>query len=181
MKVCIYVFIVLLFCQCNDGKTNKENVEQQNREKFDSRGEKKEAQFVVNTIDRCYAVLELAALGTRKEAAPGIRDQAQQTIEEYTSIMNRLKIYAEDNGISVPLKGPENTRAGVEDLRDEEGEKFNKKWCEELMKYNLAMINDLNRYKDQPDTGLLRAIDTTLVSLQQQQRALEDYVSENEP
>ena len=93
--------------------------------------------------------------------------------------MNKLKVYAEDNSISVPLEGPENMGSGVEALYEEKGKTFDRRWCQMVIKYNRKVIDDFRRHSDDVDTTLLRVIHTSLPALWEHQSLLENYLAEN--
>jgi putative membrane protein len=176
-SIVAFAFVVFTTSRCNTRtESDKANVEEQNKDKFQRRDEKKDAQFVVDAIDASYAIIEVAQLGEQKGTSPKIKGHAKEIIEGQTSVVNKLKTYAEDNDISVPFSGPQKTRARVEKLYDKNGQEFDKAWLDELQNLSKKIINDFENYMNEADDSLRNVVNISLDTLRSNQEQLAEIL-----
>lgn len=158
-----FIFLITS-CYTN---SDKSHVEQQNNEKFDSRNERKDAQFIVDAVDASYEILEVAQLGEEKLEDAAGKGIARRIVEGQTSVSVKLKTFAEANGISVPFSGPERTKRSVENLRMLSGEEFQRQWYDEMTNLHQRLETDIEKYRANTDSVMRSALDSTLVMLRE--------------
>jgi putative membrane protein len=158
------VFKLLLFVGCT-GKTDKENVEKLNRDRFSERRDQKDAQFIVNAVDKSYALQEMALLGEEKIQDPLERVRLRQFIEAHSSVSARLRTFAEANDVSIPFAGPEKTKQRVENLHTKDGDEFHSDWKRQIRRLHSEFEQDLSRYRDRAGESLQIFLDSTLVTV----------------
>lgn len=154
------------------GESDKANVEEQNRDKFDNLRRKREAQFVVDVVDASYAILEVAQIAEQKSDILTDKGIAKKIIESQTSMMIRMKAYAEANDISIPFSGPARSRNSVKRLHDKTGSDFNQAWRAEVESASESLVNKLERQLDKADTTLRPLLLNSIETLKDQRKML---------
>jgi putative membrane protein len=170
----ILVFALLLSLGCSSkSETSKEVAEEQNDEKFETKQGEQDSKFLVEAVDNSYTILNLAKLGKEKGNKETI-SKAEEVIEGQTKVLNKLKEYAAAEVVSVPASGPEVIKDTQKDLYDEQ-EKFNEKWCKEIVNENEKMLRDFEAYADKSEGNLKVVIAEALPTLRAHQDKLQAY------
>jgi putative membrane protein len=164
----LYICLSLGLGSCSSG-SDKKNVEGLNEERFENRKDEREAQFVVDVLDGAYGIMEVAQLGEEKAADAISKARAKKIIEEQTSMIVRLKAYAEENDISIPFSGPARTRNGVKRLYDKEGDDFANEWVEELRTASKVLEDKVRDYLPKSDSTLMPVLKHSIQVLEQNQ------------
>ena len=162
----IFAFEVLILMSCNND-SEKDKVKQQNKERFSDRKIQKDAQFLVNAIDASYAILEIAELGEKKLQTPLFREKAKEIRDAQTAVVVKLKTFAEQNDIAIPLSGPEKTRNRVGDLNEMEGNEFEKEWSNQMKIHHQRLTNDLTQYRSHSRGALKDILDSMLIVMKE--------------
>jgi predicted outer membrane protein len=162
----IFAFKVLILMSCNND-SEKDKVKQQNKERFSDRKVQQDAQFLVNAIDASYAILEIAELGEQKLQTPLFRNKAKEIRDAQTAVAVKLKTFAEQNDMAIPLAGPEKTKNRVGDLNEMDGKEFEKEWSNQMKIHHQRLINDLTQYRGHSSGALKNILDSTLVVMKE--------------
>lgn len=160
--LCIGALIVCGSCT-ND--TDKKNVEKQNHERFDTRADERDAQFIVDVLDASYGLMEVAQLAEDRSSDLVAKGEAKKIIEEQTSMIVKLKTYAESRDISIPFSGPARTKARVKKLYDKQGEDFENSWKEEIDFASTQLVERIRKHKEKSDAALDSVLDASLIIL----------------
>lgn len=152
--------------------SDKRNVEEQNKDKFDDRRREREAQFVVDVVDASYAILEVAQIAEQKSAILSEQGMAKRIIESQTSMVVRMKAYAEANDISIPFSGPARTRNSVKRLYDKTGNDFNQAWKAEIESASESLIEKIEKQVSKADTTLKPLLLDAIETLEGQRKIL---------
>lgn len=169
----VFAFKLLFLMSCYNS-SEKDNVKQQNEERFSDRKVQKDAQFLVNAIDASYAILEIAELGQEKLQNPLLRKKAKEILDAQTAVAVKLKTFAEKNDMAIPLSGPEETKKRVGSLYEMEGKEFEREWSNQMKIHHQRLINDVTRYKGYTSAALKNILDSTLLVLNEnKERILE--------
>ena len=171
------VFKTLLFLSCTNA-SDKAKVEKQNTEKFASRDDREEAQFLVDAVDKSYALLELAQLGEEKIDDPVEKGKAKLIIEQQSRVAIRLKTFAEEYDVSIPLSGPEKTKQRVENLHDKTGNDFRQSWARQMSRLNSDLESELKVFRDDASEPLRRMLDSTTELMSRNQKLISDFETE---
>lgn len=171
------MFKTLLLLSCTNS-SDKAKVEKQNSDKFSSRTDRKEAQFLVDAVDKSYALLEVAQLGEEKIEDPVEKGKAKRIIEQQSRVAMRLKTFAEENDVSIPLSGPEKTKQRVENLYDKAGDEFRQSWATQISRLNSDLHGELDQYRDQASEPLRILLDSTLDLMTRNQVLIDEFESE---
>jgi predicted outer membrane protein len=145
--------------------SDKSNVEQQNNERFDDRGEERVAQFVVDILDASYGLMEVAQLAEDRSNDAVAKAEAKQIVEAQTSMIIKLKAYAESKDISIPFSGPARTKGRVKKLYDKQDDDFVVSWKREIGIASTQLSEKIEKYKDQSDAELDSILDASLIIL----------------
>ena len=171
-----FMFKTLLLLSCTNS-SDKAKVEQQNADKFSARDDRKEAQFLVNAIDKSYALLEVAQMGEEKIADPVEKGKVKKIVEQQSRVAMRLKTFAEEHDVSIPLSGPEKTRSRVENLYDKTGDDFRESWTRQISRLNSDLQNELDSYRDEASDPLKNMLDSTTELMSRNQELITDFES----
>ena len=158
------IVIVLGVSACQP-ESDKSNVEQQNDERFDNRGEVRDAQFVVDILDASYGVMEVAQLAEDRSNDAVAKAEAKEIVEAQTSMIVKLKAYAESKDISIPFSGPARTKLRVKKLYDKQGEDFETALKHEIDFASTQLAERIEKYRDKSDEELDSILDASLVIL----------------
>ncbi|HSC38213.1 MAG TPA: DUF4142 domain-containing protein, partial [Chitinophagaceae bacterium] len=84
---------------------SKDVANDKNDRKFDDKNNEQLAAFVVDEVANCYNELQLAALAAQKSSHTDIKEMAAAMAADDSSLLERLKVYATKNNISIPANG----------------------------------------------------------------------------
>jgi hypothetical protein len=158
------IIIVIGFGACKH-ESDKSNVEQQNDARFDDRVEERNAQFVVDILDASYGVMEVAQLAEDRSNDVVAKGEAKKIVETQTSMIVKLKAYAESNDISIPFSGPARTKGRVKNLYDKQGKDFEVSWREEIDFASTQLAERIEKYRSKSDVELDSILDASLIIL----------------
>jgi putative membrane protein len=185
MKKSIFYILPLLLSICLiscDTKRDspKEQAEEQNDDKFENRKEEKgDAKFVVSAMEDSYELLQLAKLAEQKAQNPAIKVEAKKIISAQQQVIQNLETYAKNNDVSLP-NSPEEISPGVKKLNDEDVEKFDKRWSDEMSDANKNMIKEFEDYRDKADGSLEEVVNSSLTTLRQDQEIIEKFDTDDD-
>jgi predicted outer membrane protein len=162
----IFAFKVIVLMSCSND-SEKDKVRQQNKERFSDRKVQQDAQFLVNAIDASYAILEIAELGEEKLQTPLFKTKAKEIRDAQTGVAVRLKTFAEQNNMAIPLSGPEKTKNRVGDLNQMEGKEFEMEWSNQMKIHHQRLIKDLTQYRVHSTGTLKNILDSTLIVMKE--------------
>lgn len=156
--------ILIVFCGSCGMDSEKRKVKQQNRERFSDQETTRDANFLVNAVDESYIILEIAQLGEAR-LKPPCQEKARQIVEAQTSVLLRLKTFAEANGMAVQVSGPRKTNGKLEAMKDFESKKFEKEWSDQIKLHYQSLMNDMVNYRKRVDGPLRVALDSVIVTM----------------
>src|SRR5688572_5467978 len=160
------IFIAVVFisvvsaCGTETNRDSNAAAEEKNKQKFDTRAEEKEANFMAEAIEEKYADIKLAELASTKSSNKEVLDVAQQLVKEQTESLAVLKNLASKKGIAVPVEEGEETRKIVNDLSKENDPDFDKKWCDEIVAKHKKTIREFELMRDKSKDPELKEIIT---------------------
>jgi predicted outer membrane protein len=162
----IFGFELLILVSCSND-SEKDKVKQQNKERFSDRKVQQDAQFLVNAIDASYAILEIAELGKEKLQRPLFKNKAKEILDAQTAVAVKLKTFAEQNDMAIPLSGPEKTKNRVGDLNHIEGKEFEREWSNQMKIHHQRLINDMTRYRGHSSGVLKTILDSAIIVMKE--------------
>jgi putative membrane protein len=128
-------------CTRKGSDESKAIAEDKNDEKFDSKSDEKDAQFVVNAVSESYAELLLADAAMKKSMDQEVKDVASLLKKEYSRSLKDLTKYASSRAISVPTEATDADQKRANEFVSEK--EFDKTWCGEVRDRHKKMIDDL--------------------------------------
>jgi len=155
---------LIVLAACNS--RNKESLEiakDENRDNFETREQKQEADFVVEAIAQNYANIRFAQLAMNKSGNSDIREVAAIIEKDQATELRKFKGFAGQKGISIPLEENEDARHKLNELANEETKNFNERWCRDLAKRNEREIQSFeSMWEKTADDDLKELINTAL-------------------
>jgi len=176
----------LLCCITCDRKNDsaKQSAEEVNRKVFSDKESRVDAQFIVDAVDQCYALLETAELGRTKGVSAQVKDQSVKIIEGQQFLLQEFQNYAAAASVSTPLDGPEKTSGDVRRLHKIKTEKFDEAWQKQMLDQTRKLIHDLEHHELfntsrktalPVDESLEPLLEGTLVTLRAHEELLTNY------
>jgi putative membrane protein len=160
-NILIVVFISIL-AGCSTGNKNDSNAaaEEKNEQKFDTREEEKEADFIADAIEQKYAKIKLAELANTKSSNKEVQDIAQRLVNDQSESLAALQNLASKKGISFPVEEGEETRKKVNELSKHQDPEFDKMWCDEIVAKHEKTIREFELMRDKSKDPELKEIIT---------------------
>lgn len=148
---------------CDNEKESSEIAKEENRENFETREQKQEADFIVEAVASNYANIRFAQLAINKSANPDIRDVASTIERDQAAELRQLTGYANQKGIAIPLEETEDAKDKLNELANQEKMAFNEKWCRDLAKRNEKEIQSFeSMWEKTKDEDLKELINRSL-------------------
>lgn len=155
MKTLIYSMLLasvlgIVSCGKKTENDSKEIAEDQNKEKFDDKDEKKDAKFAVAAADGALLEIKLGELAMSNGKAEEVKTFAKTMIDDHGRANAELGAMAEKKQITVPTSLSEENQKKYDDLAAKKGEEFDKAYAE-------FMVNDhqedIDEFKKQAESG----------------------------
>jgi putative membrane protein len=160
---------ILVACGTEDKRDSNAVAEKKNDQKFDTRDEEKEANFVAGAIEEKYGEIKLAELASTKSANKEVQDIAQQLVNDQSESLAALQDLASKKGITVPVEESEEAKKKVNELSKESDPDFDKKWCDEIVNNHEKTIREFELMRNKSKDQELKAIITNeLIGLRAQ-------------
>jgi putative membrane protein len=159
-KAFIAIALILIFSACSRENSTDSNAaaEEKNEQKFDTRGEEKEANFVADAIEKKYAKIKLAELGSTKSSNKAVQDVAQQLVNGQSQSLAVLQNLASKKGITFPVEEGEEARKKVNELSQQQAPDFDKRWCDEIVAQHEKEIREFELMRDKSKDPELKEI-----------------------
>ena len=158
----IAVVFISIVSACNTVTNRDSNAasEEKDKQKFDTRAEEKEADFMAEAIEEKYADIKLAELANTKSSNKEVQDVAQQLVKDQSEALALLQNLAKKKGIVFPVEEGEETRKIVNDLSKQQDPDFDRKWCDEIVAKHKKTILEFELMRDKSDDPELKEIIT---------------------
>ena len=139
-KWLLYAAVFLLttgsFTTCRNPaqkQDSKDVADDKNNIRFDDKNKEQLAAFVVDAVANCYNELQLAALAAQKSLHNDIKELAVAMSADDSSLLERLKVYATRNNISIPAGETKEAKEEYTRLAVMPEAQFDKQWIDLLM------------------------------------------------
>ncbi len=173
----VIALLVFLACACEPKKHDDtvDIAKDANDATIEDRDDRKDADFVVNTIAGSYAEVRLAQLAETHATDAAVKDIARTLQADHTKVILELKSYADKKGIAVFANETDKDSAKIAGLLDEKkAENFDKEWCKMLKDKHQESINKFESIlKKSEDQELKNWVATTLPTLKHHMEMLE--------
>jgi putative membrane protein len=159
MRTVAFTLGLIVLVACNNRNTESTEIaKEENRDNFETREQKQEADFVVEAVAQNYANIRFAQLAINKSVNPDIRDVAALIEKDQATELRKLKGFANQKGIAIPLEEDEDSRDKLNELANEDNRKFNEKWCNDLAKRNEREIQSYESMWDKTEDNDLKEL-----------------------
>jgi hypothetical protein len=179
MKISLAVFgvSVLLFFSCNEKVKNSEEADDINQfisQKTPRENYEDEKAFVIEAVDRSYALIEIAEIAQLK-GSQATCSQATALKDGQISILYNLIDFADMKSIELPEAGTPNEAA--KSLYADKAD-FEKNWHQQVRDQNEAMIKRFESFRS-TDKNLTKLTGEILKTLRFNRTILDDYIAES--
>src|SRR6187455_1565397 len=158
--IAVVLFSIVSACSRENDRDNSVAAEEKNEQKFDTRAEEKEANFVAGAIEEKYADIKLAELASTKSSNKEVQEVAQQLVKDQSESLAVLQNLANKKGIVFPAEEGEQTSEKVNELSKQEDPDFDKKWCDEIIGKHKKTIREFELMRDKSTDPELKEIIT---------------------
>ncbi len=130
----VLLAFVVFFASCEGKKTDdaKEVAEDQNEEKHEDDGLKKDSDKAVEIADGGMYEVQVANLALSKAKSADVKKFAQMMIDDHTAANNELKDWASKKGVSLPGTMSEDKQKKYDDLNGEIKD-FDKEYMDDMV------------------------------------------------
>jgi len=158
-----------LLTSCEPSKRTEDGAEQggvNTDMALENSDEKKDADFVVNTMEASYAEIEIAKLALERSADEQVKSLAKKLEDDHNAIIGELRTYADEKGIVVPIAETDQQRKELNQLAGKDARNFDQELCEVLMDNHKEAVNEFEQKLDKTeDPELKNWISKTLPTL----------------
>ena len=158
--IAVVLFSIVSACSRENDRDDNVAAEEKNEQKFDTRAEEKEANFVAGAIEEKYADIKLAELASTKSSNKEVQEVAQQLVKDQSESLAVLQNLANKKGIVFPAEEGEQTSEKVNELSKQEDPDFDKKWCDEIIGKHKKTIREFELMRDKSTDPELKEIIT---------------------
>lgn len=160
-RIFIAAVFISIVSACNTPNRDSNQVaEEKNEQKFDTRAEEKEANFMAEAIEAKYADIKLAELASTKSSNKEVLKVSQQLVKDQSESLAVFQKLANKKGIVFPVEEGEETRKIVNDLSQQQDPDFDKKWCDEIVVKHKQTIREFELMRDKSKDPELKEIIT---------------------
>ncbi len=134
----------------------KEIAEDQNEEKFDDRKSEKDADFLVEAAEINIEEIKLGELAQERGMTADTKALGKMMVTEHTAALKELKTLAANKSISIPEVLTEDGQDAWDDLNDEKGIDFDKKYANMMVKGHKSAIRKFENASSNAEDGDIR-------------------------
>jgi len=150
------------FYSCNEARREQEQdsnevAEEANEEKFEDKDMEKDADFVAEAVAANYAEIKMAKLAQQRSSNAEVKEIARMLEKDHTKVLSELKTLAQSKSITVPVEEEDAAKRKMENLTDESGEDFDKKWLEQMEDSHEKSINKFERRAEKGEDADIKA------------------------
>jgi putative membrane protein len=153
---------------------NKDSVKQAQEQNQNSAIDEDISNFMTEAADARMMDIEEGKLAKERGSTTEIREYGEQMITDHTKLMHDLKVLAASKNITLPNTLSNEKTDGLEDLKKEQGEDFDKKFIKMITtdhKRDVRAFEDATDFKDKDvqsfATRYLPVIESHLDKIQQ--------------
>ena len=170
MKDAIKIFFLLCltgilstgFISCNNDKKDRKGAPEE--KKFDNKVNEKDSRLVVDMVEGNYAEIKMVQSAKERSTNADVKDLANYLETQHKEVLSELKDLAGKKGIIVPSEESDESKDKIRDLSATKANKFDKKWCKELMDKHEKSIDKLEK-ADISDPDLKKWVNELLPKL----------------
>src|SRR5688572_10329696 len=158
--IAVVLFSIVSACSGKNSGNNNTAAEDKNEQKFDTRAEEKEANFVDEAIEEMYVDIKLAELASTKSSNKEVQNVAQQLVKDQSESPAIMQNLANKKGIVFPIEEGEDTSKKINELSKQQDPDFDKKWCDEIITKHEKTIREFELMRDKSKDPELKEIIT---------------------
>ena len=157
----LFSTLLLGVSSCNkEDKDSKEVAKEENKEKFDDRDDKKDANFLVAAAENDLVEIELGKLAQTKGVSAHVKELGKLLETQHTESLNKVKDLAGRKNISIPTAVTEKGQDKYEKLNKETGNDFDEKFIETIADAHKDAIDKFEKAAKDADDEEIRTFAT---------------------
>lgn len=142
---------VLLIASCgyNQKRDDTRDVaEEQNKERFDDKRQRDDAQFLVNAAEINLKQIQLGQLAQQKGVTTHVKELGKMMEDAHTKSQRDLTALAQRKSITIPNSTTNDARDAYEDLNKKSGTDFDKAYAEKMVNHHEDAIDKFEKAAD---------------------------------
>lgn len=144
-------------CKDNNENDPKEVAEEENEAKFDENDAMEDdAEYLVAAASMDMKEIELGKLAQQKGTHADVKAFGKMMEDAHTKSLNDIKSTAEAKNISLPNSAPERVQDKYEDLNEESGTDFDKKYAEQMVKMHEKAADKMEEISEKANDADIR-------------------------
>lgn len=170
MVIGLLAFGLWFFTACEQGTGTKDPVEKaEEQTKETSTLENKTAKILTETASMNMMNMELSKIAEEKAVTEEAQKLAKGLSQEHTEVKQELEALAQRKQITLPTDMSDDDRSKIENVTDNEGIEFDRKFVDEVINVHKDKINEYeNLARDSEDPEIREFAINTLPTLRMQ-------------
>ncbi|WP_044117712.1 DUF4142 domain-containing protein [Alkaliflexus imshenetskii] len=126
----------LLSASCTNSQKPKDTrdvAQKHNEEKFDSKKQERDAQFIVNAAEINMAQIQLGQLAQQRGQSTHVKELGKNLEDAYTMSLKNLTTLADSKRITIPTATTNKVRNAYNDLNNKSGNDFDKAYADMMV------------------------------------------------
>ncbi|NDI98033.1 DUF4142 domain-containing protein [Flavobacterium sp. LaA7.5] len=141
----------------NDKKDTEEVAEEQNEEKFDDNKDMEDdSEYLVHAAEVDMKEIELGKMAQQKATNAGIKEYGKMMVEQHTKASEKTKDLAQSMNVTLPMAITEDGKEAWEDLNDETGMDFDKKYINMMVDGHEKTIKMMEEASEEAQSEKIR-------------------------
>jgi putative membrane protein len=182
MKTTALFFIAAAFILTSCGGSNQDSVKQAHEQNLNSAIDEEISEFMTEAADARMMNIEQGKLAKEKGSTAAVRQYGEWMISDQTRLLKELRILAAEKNIMLPSTLSNKKAKALEDLREKEGEKFDKEFIQMMTIDHRRDVRGFDDATDFKDKDIQKFATTNLPMIQSHLdkiRQIEDAGAQN--
>ena len=141
----IAIGATLFMVACKEKKTSEDVAEDINKDRFEKKSDRMDADFVTEAMANSYDEVRLAEPAVEKATQSEVKNLAIEIRDEHNTMIKELKSLASEKSFSYPDSGSASISKTINDLSKEKGLEYDRKWLKEMEDLHQK---DVRKYED---------------------------------
>lgn len=136
----------LIITSCsNNSDDYKSKAEEQNEQKFNTKGSEEDAQFLVNAAEMNMAAVSLSELTSLRTQTEQVKRLSESINQEHSKLLAEVKELAKTKMITLPTLASNNSKENYNKLSNKSSNEFNNEYVEEVIESHQNAIQEFEK------------------------------------
>lgn len=136
---------IITSCSNNSTDDSKAIAEKQNEQKFNTKSNEKDAQFLVNVAEMNMAEISFSELAILKSKTDQVKQLAKTTEIAHNKLLIELKDLAKNKMITLPTLASNKSQENYKELNNQPSNEFNNEYVEDVIESHQNAIKEFEK------------------------------------